>query len=49
MSIEPEEPEIADRSAESARIRKSRNNVLALLLAAFVILVFFISIAKMGD
>jgi hypothetical protein len=29
-------------------IRKSRNTVLALSLAAFVILVFFISIAKMG-
>ncbi len=30
------------------RIRSSRNNVLGLLLAAFVVLVFFISIAKMG-
>ncbi|GFM28272.1 MULTISPECIES: hypothetical protein [unclassified Novosphingobium] len=29
-------------------IRKSRNRVLALSLAAFVILVFFISIAKMS-
>ena len=31
-----------------ARIRRSRNRVVALLLFAFVILVFFISIAKMG-
>lgn len=30
------------------RIRRSRNNVLGILLGAFVILVFFISIAKMG-
>jgi hypothetical protein len=30
------------------RIRRSRNNVLGLLLAAFVVLVFFISLAKMG-
>ncbi|MCT2398289.1 hypothetical protein [Novosphingobium mangrovi (ex Huang et al. 2023)] len=30
------------------QIRKSRNRVLALSLAAFVILVFFISIAKMS-
>jgi hypothetical protein len=29
------------------RIRRSRNNVLGILLGAFVILVFFISIAKM--
>jgi hypothetical protein len=33
---------------EIARIRRSRNNVLGLLLVAFVILVFFISIAKMS-
>lgn len=33
---------------EIARIRRSRNNVVGLLLAAFVVLVFFISIAKMG-
>jgi|APLow6443716910_1056828.scaffolds.fasta_scaffold4348444_2 hypothetical protein len=33
---------------EISRIRRSRNNVLGLLLAGFVILVFFISIAKMG-
>ncbi len=31
-----------------AEIRRSRNKVLALSLAAFVILVFFISIAKMS-
>jgi uncharacterized membrane protein YgaE (UPF0421/DUF939 family) len=30
------------------RIRRSRNRVLALALGAFVVLVFFISIAKMG-
>ncbi|TCM17285.1 hypothetical protein EDF56_106402 [Novosphingobium sp. PhB165] len=30
------------------QIRKSRNRVLGLGLAAFVVLVFFISIAKMG-
>ncbi len=30
------------------RIRRSRNNVLALLLAGFVVLVFLISIAKMS-
>ncbi|MFC3213632.1 MULTISPECIES: hypothetical protein [Novosphingobium] len=30
------------------QIRRSRNRVLALSLAGFVILVFFISIAKMG-
>ena len=33
---------------EIRRIQRSRNNVLGLLLAGFVILVFFISIAKMG-
>lgn len=30
------------------KVRKSRNKVLGLSLAAFVILVFFISIAKMS-
>ncbi|WP_255700809.1 hypothetical protein [Novosphingobium kaempferiae] len=30
------------------QIRRSRNRVLGLSLAGFVILVFFISIAKMG-
>ena len=38
-----------DPNAKIARIRKSRNNVLGLLLVAFVILVFFISIAKMSS
>ncbi|WP_269430669.1 hypothetical protein [Novosphingobium malaysiense] len=41
-----QEPENDPRSIE--QIRKSRNRVLALSLAAFVILVFFISLAKMG-
>lgn len=30
------------------RIRRSRNRVMAFALLAFVVLVFFISIAKMG-
>lgn len=34
------------RTAE--QIRRSRNRMLGLALAAFVVLVFFISIAKMG-
>ncbi len=33
---------------EIRRIQRSRNNVLGVLLAAFVVLIFFISIAKMG-
>ncbi len=37
----PEEPSIA-------QIRKARNRVLGWALAGFAILVFFISIAKMG-
>lgn len=36
------------RETDPKRIRRNRNNVLGLLLAAFVILVFFISLAKMG-
>jgi len=40
------EPENDPRSIQD--IRKSRNRVLALSLAAFVVLVFFISIAKMS-
>jgi hypothetical protein len=36
------------RQTDPNRVRRSRNNVLGLLLAAFVILVFFISLAKMG-
>lgn len=41
-----ENPQQEPRTVE--QIRKSRNRVLALSLAAFVILVFFISIAKMS-
>lgn len=41
-----EDPNTDTRSI--AQIRKSRNRVLALSLGAFVILVFFISIAKMS-
>ena len=41
-----QEPENDPRSIQE--IRKSRNTVLALSLAAFVVLVFFISIAKMS-
>lgn len=33
---------------EHDRIRRSRNKVLGLLLGGFVILIFFISIAKMN-
>lgn len=40
--VEPQD----QRSIE--QIRKSRNRVLALSLGAFVVLVFFISIAKMS-
>ncbi|GAM04790.1 hypothetical protein [Novosphingobium sp. MBES04] len=42
----PETPAPDTRSIE--QIRKDRNRVLGLGLAAFVVLVFFISIAKMG-
>ena len=38
----------SDRNSTPQQIRKSRNRVLALSLAAFVILVFLISIAKMS-
>jgi hypothetical protein len=37
-----------DPDAERRRIIRSRNIVLGLLLAAFVVLVFAISIAKMS-
>ena len=37
-----------DIEAERRRIQKGRNAVLALLLAAFVVLVFAISIARMS-
>jgi len=36
------------REIDPKRIRRNRNNVLGVLLAAFVILVFAISIVKMG-
>jgi hypothetical protein len=36
------------RETDPKRIRSSRNNVLGLLLVAFVILIFFVSIAKMS-
>jgi hypothetical protein len=38
----------SDPDAEIARIRRSRNLVMGLLLGGFAVLVFFISIAKMG-
>ncbi len=37
-----------DPERDIARIRRSRNIVMALLLGGFAVLVFFISIAKMG-
>lgn len=40
--------ESEDHAAQAVRIRKGRNKALALSLAAFAILVFFISIARMG-
>ncbi|MCJ2183166.1 hypothetical protein MTR62_10745 [Novosphingobium sp. 1949] len=43
----PSEPFSADPQAFET-IRRSRNRVLGLGLAAFVVLVFFISIAKMS-
>lgn len=36
------------RETDPKRIRRSRNNVLGLLLVAFVILIFFVSLAKMS-
>ena len=33
---------------EISRIQRGRNNVLGVLLGAFVVLIFFISLAKMG-
>lgn len=38
----------AENDRTDEQIRKSRNRVLGLCLAGFVILVFFISIAKMS-
>jgi hypothetical protein len=37
-----------EESRRIARIRRQRNIVVGLLLGGFVVLVFFISIAKMG-
>jgi hypothetical protein len=37
-----------DSEAQRKRIQRSRNLVLGLLLGAFVVLVYAISIAKMG-
>jgi len=37
-----------DSQPEHERIRRQRNLVLGLLLGGFAVLVFFISIAKMG-
>jgi hypothetical protein len=37
-----------DPEAQRKRIQRSRNLVVALLLGGFVILVYFISIAKMS-
>ncbi len=39
---------LSDSEAQRRRIQRSRNRVLALLLGAFVVLVFAISIVKMG-
>jgi hypothetical protein len=39
-------PDPKPQTAE--QIRRSRNRVLALSLAAFVVLIFFVSIAKMS-
>ncbi|EJL23715.1 hypothetical protein [Novosphingobium sp. AP12] len=39
-------PDHKPQTAE--QIRRSRNRVLALSLAAFVVLIFFVSIAKMS-
>ena len=41
---EPTDPD----QAAIARIRRHRNLALGLLLAGFVVLVYFISIAKLG-
>ncbi len=40
--------ELPDNDAERSRIAKSRNKVMALLLGVFAILIYAISIAKMG-
>jgi hypothetical protein len=38
----------SDSEAERKRIQRSRNRVVALLLAGMAILVYFISMARMG-
>lgn len=43
----PPERHLAEQDAAAARIRRQRNIVMALGLAAFVILVYAISIVKM--
>jgi hypothetical protein len=45
----PQDPQRHDpQRPDPARTRRSRNRVLALLLAGFVVLIYFISIAKIG-
>lgn len=39
---------IPDQDEARRRIQKNRNRVLAIVLVAFVVLVYAISIAKMG-
>ncbi len=46
MSVSPEE---AAKEAERRRILASRNTMLALVLAAFVVLFFAITIVKRGQ
>ena len=41
-------PRTPDPNPDPRRIRRQRNLVLATILAAFVVLVYLISIAKMG-
>lgn len=43
MMTEPQDPE-----AQIARIRRNRNIVMGSLLIGFAVLVFFISIVRMG-
>jgi hypothetical protein len=40
--------DLSESEAQRRQIQRSRNRVLALLLGGFVILVFAISIVKMG-
>lgn len=46
--METPEPDQLHQPRTIEQIRQSRNRVLALSLAGFVILIFFISIAKMS-